>query len=299
MTSVAINQAGDRNGANGTRVTSRQPVAVGDVTVFEIEPADLRQRRSPEETGIDDAISDEDRSRLGQRLVGFGVKDGQKAIVRLQQRRAARRISVGILGKRPAYRRKGARLVGVVGIQEADDVTSGGGEALIEAIVDAAVGVPDQDDVRPLAQQLQRPIGGPAIDHDDFDARIMLSLNAGKRLEQHWPAVQGRQDDGKFGRHPSFISQASWLQRRGAIRPKHLAGLARSPEMRFPVAIANRTALTSAPAPSKPPFMRQTLIPIAIVIALCGAIEGVARLYEKLNPRSEIELEMFLQPYTM
>jgi len=45
--------------------------------------------------------------------------------------------------------------------------------------------------------------------------------------------------------------------------------------------------------------MRQTLIPIAIVIALCGAIEGVARLYEKLNPRSEIELEMFLQPYTM
>lgn len=45
--------------------------------------------------------------------------------------------------------------------------------------------------------------------------------------------------------------------------------------------------------------MKKTLVQIFIFVALLGGVEAGARVFEKLTPRSEIELQLFLQPYIM
>src|SRR5262249_33952709 len=68
--------------------------------------------------------------------------------------------------------------VGVVGVEEAEDVAGGGGQALVDGVGLAPVPFPDHVQVRVACQDGRRLVGGHAVHDEVFDVGVALGQDA-------------------------------------------------------------------------------------------------------------------------
>src|SRR5262249_7940093 len=106
---------------------------------------------------------------------------------------------LGIGGERGERHGEPARPVGIVGIEECDDVGARGREPEIAcaARTEGALGRGDADARGGEARQIvARAVGRGVVDHDQLEARTILGEHAGEGARQAGRAVIGREDDG-------------------------------------------------------------------------------------------------------